>query len=80
MKRQQNNDSHIPLRRYLPRSVGMRRIALHKSVSIKGDKMYLLVCECSELLKDISAAAVLIPAIRARLCGYTGLYRPIQTF
>lgn len=66
--------------RYLPRSVGMRRIALHKSVSIKGDKMYLLVCECSELLKDISAAAVLIPAIRARLCGYTGLYRPIQTF
>lgn len=66
--------------RYLPRSVGMRRIALHKSVSIKGDKMYLLVCECADLLKDISAAAVLIPALRARLCGYTGLYRPIQAF
>lgn len=66
--------------RYLPRSVGMRRIALHKSVSAKGDKMYLLVCECADLLKDISAAAVLIPALRARLCGYTGLYRPIQAF
>lgn len=66
--------------RYLPRSVGMRRIALHKSVSVKGDKMYLLVCECADLLKDISAAAVLIPALRARLCGYTGLYRPIQAF
>uniref|UniRef100_A0A1A9UW96 DUF7153 domain-containing protein n=1 Tax=Glossina austeni TaxID=7395 RepID=A0A1A9UW96_GLOAU len=38
------------------------------------------VCECSELLKDITAAAFLIPALRARLCGYTGLYRPIQAF
>lgn len=66
--------------RYLPRSVGMRRIALHKSISAKGDKMYLLVCECSDLLTEISSAAVLIPTIRARLCGYTGLYRPIQVF
>ncbi|KAL9912751.1 uncharacterized protein LOC119635693 isoform X3 [Glossina fuscipes] len=68
------------LYRYLPRTAGLRRIALHKSTSSKGDKMYLLVCECSELLKDITAAAFLIPALRARLCGYTGLYRPIQAF
>ena len=66
--------------RYLPRSAGLRRIALHKSTSQKGDKMYLLVCECAELLKDITSAAFLIPALRARLCGYTGLYRPIQAF
>lgn len=66
--------------RYLPRSVGMRRIALHKSISARGDKMYLLVCECSDLLTEVSSAAVLIPTIRARLCGYTGLYRPIQVF
>ncbi|XP_051859920.1 uncharacterized protein LOC117569416 isoform X4 [Drosophila albomicans] len=68
------------LYRYLPRAAGLRRIALHKSTSQKGDKMYLLVCECADLLKDISLAAFLIPALRARLCGYTGLYRPIQTF
>ncbi|XP_059608734.1 uncharacterized protein LOC132256381 isoform X2 [Phlebotomus argentipes] len=68
------------LYRYLPRTAGLRRIALHKSTSLKGDKMYLLVCECADLLKDISAAAFLIPALRARLCGYTGLYRPIQAF
>ncbi|XP_039227815.1 uncharacterized protein LOC6530154 isoform X7 [Drosophila yakuba] len=68
------------LYRYLPRAAGLRRIALHKSTSQKGDKMYLLVCECAELLKDISLAAFLIPALRARLCGYTGLYRPIQAF
>ncbi|BFG05114.1 uncharacterized protein DMAD_03927 [Drosophila madeirensis] len=68
------------LYRYLPRAAGLRRIALHKSTSQKGDKMYLLVCECADLLKDISLAAFLIPAMRARLCGYTGLYRPIQAF
>lgn len=74
------NVCHFVLIRYLPRSVGMKRIALHKSISARGDKMYLLVCECSELLTEISSAAVLIPTIRARLCGYTGLYRPIQAF
>ncbi|XP_067628138.1 uncharacterized protein [Eurosta solidaginis] len=68
------------LYRYLPRAAGLRRIALHKSTSQRGDKMYLLVCECAELLKDISSAAFLIPALRARLCGYTGLYKPIQVF
>ncbi|XP_022229491.1 uncharacterized protein LOC111078872 isoform X5 [Drosophila obscura] len=68
------------LYRYLPRAAGLRRITLHKSTSQKGDKMYLLVCECADLLKDISLAAFLIPAMRARLCGYTGLYRPIQAF
>lgn len=61
------------LLRYLPRKVGMKRIALHKSISARGDKMYLLVCECSDLLTEISSAAVLIPTIRARLCGYTGI-------
>lgn len=68
------------LYRYLPRAVGLRRITLHKSVATRGDKMYLLICDCADLLKDVSAASVLIPAIRARLCGYTGIYRPIQTF
>ncbi|CAF4850433.1 unnamed protein product [Pieris macdunnoughi] len=66
--------------RHLPHSVGLRKIALHKSVATHGDKMYLLVCECANLLDDLSGAAMLITALRARLCGYTGLYRPIQTF
>uniref|UniRef100_A0A336MMJ4 CSON003434 protein n=1 Tax=Culicoides sonorensis TaxID=179676 RepID=A0A336MMJ4_CULSO len=66
--------------RYLPRSVNLRKITLHKSASAKGDKMYLLVCECADLLKNLSGAAVLIPTLRSRLCGYTGLYKPIQTF
>ncbi|XP_028521932.2 uncharacterized protein LOC107996543 isoform X1 [Apis cerana] len=65
--------------RYLPKSVGLRRITLHKSMS-QGDKMYLLICECSQLQDNLSAAAILLPALRARLCGYTGLYRPSVCF
>ncbi|KAJ8882870.1 hypothetical protein PR048_014686 [Dryococelus australis] len=67
------------LYRYLPKCVGLRRITLHKSVS-SGDKMYLLLCECSNFLNNLSAAATLLPAMRARLCGYTGLYRTCQSF
>ncbi|XP_012215173.1 uncharacterized protein [Linepithema humile] len=65
--------------RYLPKSVGLRRITLHKSMS-QGDKMYLLICECSQLQDNLSAAAILLPALRARLCGYIGLYRPSVCF
>ncbi|CAG2059753.1 unnamed protein product [Timema podura] len=67
------------LYRYLPKSVGLRRITLHKSIS-NGDKMYLLLCECSNFMENLSAAAMLLPALRARLCGYTGLYRTCATF
>lgn len=66
--------------RYIPKSAALRRITLHKSVAKSGDKMYLLICECADLLKDLSSTAILIPALRARLCGYTGIYRPIQGF
>lgn len=67
------------LYRYLPKSAGLRRITLHKSIS-SGDKMYLLLCECSNFLENLSAAALLLPALRARLCGYTGLYRTTASF
>ncbi|XP_067000199.1 uncharacterized protein [Anabrus simplex] len=67
------------LYRYLPKSVGLRRITLHKSLS-SGDKMYLLLCECSNFMDNLSAAAILLPALRARLCGYTGLYRTTASF
>ncbi|XP_022193472.1 uncharacterized protein LOC111051300 isoform X1 [Nilaparvata lugens] len=65
--------------RYLPKSVGLRRITLHKSLG-SGDKLYLLLVECSNFMQDLTAAAVLIPALRARLCGYTGLYRTTAVF
>ncbi|XP_076251049.1 uncharacterized protein LOC143190558 isoform X2 [Rhynchophorus ferrugineus] len=66
--------------RYLPPQAGLRKISLHKSLSPKGDKMYILMCECSNLLHDITVCALLLPALRARLTGYTGLFRPLQAF
>lgn len=65
--------------RYLPRSAGLRRITLHKS-QLTGDKLYLLIVECTNFLPNFSAAAALIPALRARLCGYTGIYRSVAVF
>ncbi|XP_014275472.1 uncharacterized protein [Halyomorpha halys] len=65
--------------RALPKSVGLRRITLHKSAS-NGDKLYLLIVECSNFLEQLNAAAALIPALRARLCGYTGLYKTSAVF
>ena len=65
--------------RYLPKCVGLRRITLHKSMS-QGDKTYLLIAECSQLQENLSSAAILLPALRARLCGYVGLYRPSVCF
>lgn len=62
--------------RYLPKSIGLRRITLHKS-QLSGDKLYLLMVECSNFFQDFSSAATLIPSLRARLCGYTGIYRSI---
>lgn len=66
--------------RYLPQRAGLRKISLHKSLSPKGDKMYVLMCECANLLPDVTVCALLLPALRARLTGYTGLFRPIQSF
>ncbi|XP_015840525.1 uncharacterized protein LOC660922 isoform X1 [Tribolium castaneum] len=66
--------------RYLPAAAGLRRISLHKSLSPKGDKMYILICECCNLLSDVTVCALILPALRARLTGYTGIFRPIQTF
>ncbi|XP_074033267.1 uncharacterized protein isoform X3 [Leptinotarsa decemlineata] len=65
---------------YLPRAAGLRRISLHKSLSPKGDKMYILLCECANLLTDVTVCALILPALRARLTGYTGIFRPLQTF
>ncbi|XP_050532374.1 uncharacterized protein LOC126900593 isoform X1 [Daktulosphaira vitifoliae] len=61
---------------YLPKSTGLRRITLHKSQS-NGDKQYVLMCECSNLLQDFTSIAKLLPALKARLCGCTGVYRSI---
>ena len=66
----------------LPKAVGMRRITLHKSLNPNSgqDTVYLLLVECSHFMDHIGEAANLLPILRARICGYTGIYRCADSF
>ena len=66
------------LYRTIPKRAGLRRIVLHKSCdSDTGDIYYVLSCEYSRLLDDVVATVKTLPALRARLVGYTGIYKPM---
>ena len=60
--------------RGIPACAGLRRMVLHKSCD-RGDIYYVLTCECSALLDNVVASARALPALRARLVGYTGIYK-----
>ncbi|XP_059080524.1 uncharacterized protein LOC131878543 isoform X2 [Tigriopus californicus] len=66
----------------LPKAVGLRRITLHKSCSQSSQSKvtYLLLVECSEFMGHIGEAANLLPILRGRICGYTGIYRVASSF
>lgn len=64
----------------LPKAVGLRRITLHKSVTSEREVVYLLLVECSHFMDHIGEAANLLPVLRARICGYTGIYRVSECF
>jgi len=64
----------------LPRAVGLRRITLHKSVSNEQEVVYLLLVECTHFMDHIGEAANLLPILRARICGYTGIFRVAESF
>ncbi len=64
----------------LPRGVGLRRITLHKSLNLNQEVVYFLLVECSHFMDHIGEAANLLPILRARICGYTGIFRCVQSF
>ena len=67
----------------LPKPVGLRRITLHKSKSshvLNTEVTYLLLVECTHFMDHIGEAANLLPILRGRICGYTGIYRVAQSF
>ena len=64
----------------LPRAVGLRRITLHKTINVKQEVVYFLLVECSNFLEHIGEAANLLPVLRARICGYTGIFRCVEKF
>ena len=64
----------------LPKVVGLRRITLHKSATNSREVTYLLLVECAHFMDHIGEAANLLPILRARICGYTGIYRACSAF
>lgn len=63
----------------LPRNVGLKRLTLHKSAT--GPQVnYILLVECSHFLDNINQAANLLPVLRARISGYTGIFRVVESF
>merc|ERR1719234_650412 len=63
----------------LPRNVGLKRLTLHKSAT--GPNVnYILLVECSHFLDNINQAANLLPVLRASICGYTGIFRIVESF
>ena len=66
----------------LPKAVGLRRVTLHKSYNGESgkDTVYLLLVECSHFMAHVGEAANLLPILRARICGYTGIFRVSDSF
>ncbi|XP_049511795.1 LOW QUALITY PROTEIN: uncharacterized protein LOC119463948 [Dermacentor silvarum] len=67
--------------RRLPPHLGLRRITFHKKICPQDHGItYVLLCECPTLMDYVSEACVLVDQLRARCCGYTALYRVVDSF
>ena len=66
----------------LPKAAGLRRVTLHKSLNPADgrDTVYLLLVECSNFMDHVGEAANLLPILRGRICGYTGMFRVADSF
>lgn len=67
--------------RRLPPHLGLRRITFHKKICPQDHGItYVLLCECPTLMDYVPEACVLVDQLRARCCGYTALYRVVDSF
>uniref|UniRef100_T1JCK5 DUF7153 domain-containing protein n=1 Tax=Strigamia maritima TaxID=126957 RepID=T1JCK5_STRMM len=66
--------------KYLPKMLGLKRITFHKKLWPNGGITYVLLCECSSLMDYVTEGCGFVEQLRARCCGYTGLYRIIDHF
>ncbi|XP_028968645.1 uncharacterized protein LOC100908614 [Galendromus occidentalis] len=69
------------IHRRLPKCVGLNRISFHKKVDPHSSGItYVLLCECPRIMDYLTEACVLVDQLRARCCGYTALYRVVDSF
>ncbi|GFT05069.1 uncharacterized protein TNCV_531211 [Trichonephila clavipes] len=67
------------LYRNAPDYLGLKRISVHKSVLPTKVINYCLLCEFSNILDHLTDACVVIDHLRARCCGFTGIYRILDS-
>ncbi|XP_035227119.1 titin-like [Stegodyphus dumicola] len=65
--------------RTIPEYMGLKRISVHKSVLPTKIINYCLICEFSNIMEYLTEACVIIDHLRARCCGFTGIYRVLDT-
>ncbi|GIY98204.1 uncharacterized protein CEXT_116121 [Caerostris extrusa] len=67
------------LYRTAPEHLGLKRISVHKSVLPTKIINYCLLCEFSNIMAHLTDACVMIDHLRARCCGFTGIYRILDS-
>ncbi|CAL1264379.1 unnamed protein product [Larinioides sclopetarius] len=67
------------LYRTAPDYMGLKRISVHKSVLPTKVINYCLLCEFSNIMDYLTDACVMIDHLRARCCGFTGIYRILDS-
>ncbi|XP_054718840.1 uncharacterized protein C01C4.2-like [Uloborus diversus] len=65
--------------RTLPEYMGLKRMSVLKSVLPTQIINYTLLCEYSNIMDHLTDACVIIDHLRARCCGFTGIYRIIDS-
>lgn len=64
--------------RTLPGYMGLKRISVHKSIIPTKTINYVLMCEFSNIMDHLTDACVIIDHLRARCCGFIGIYRVLD--
>ena len=64
--------------RTLPSYMGLKRISVHKSIIPTKTINYVLMCEFSNIMDHLTDACVIIDHLRARCCGFIGIYRVLD--
>ncbi|KAG8177140.1 hypothetical protein JTE90_015588 [Oedothorax gibbosus] len=67
------------LYRTIPDYMGLKKISVHKSVVPTTQTInYCVICELTNVMDHLTDACVVIDHLRARCCGFTGIYRIID--
>ncbi|XP_071037125.1 uncharacterized protein [Parasteatoda tepidariorum] len=67
------------LYRTVPQYMGLKRISVHKSILPTKIINYCVMCEFSNIMDHLTDACVVIDHLRARCCGFIGIFRVLDS-